>query len=184
MRCDAVPSIRPTWLSYPHSLNKKREKGRLDYKTAERRLAKSASALVLSIDEWESAGAAALGLLVRSLPEPEPVTVAETEPIVAEGMAALRSPFKAVATLERFAKPTDGGLKRKTEYTFLRNVSPTIQLGVELPGDELRSKNAPRHEDCESCVSLKSAGDILQLAPPNAIDTVTSVSHGYSKYPS
>jgi len=39
----------------------------------------------------------------------EPVTDADTAPIVAEGTAP-PAPFSAIATLERLAKPTEGGL--------------------------------------------------------------------------
>lgn len=50
----------------------------------------------------------------------EPVLVAETattEPIVGDGTFP-STPFWAVAVDESVAKPTDGGLDLKTEYTF------------------------------------------------------------------
>jgi hypothetical protein len=50
----------------------------------------------------------------------DPVLVAETattEPIVGEGATPFTS-FSAVAVDESVAKPTDGGLNLKTEYTF------------------------------------------------------------------
>jgi hypothetical protein len=50
----------------------------------------------------------------------DPVLVAETattEPIVGVGTAPF-TPFSAVAVDESVAKPTDGGLNLKTEYTF------------------------------------------------------------------
>jgi hypothetical protein len=50
----------------------------------------------------------------------DPVLVAETattEPIVGEGTTPFTS-FCDVAVDERVANPTDGGLNRKTEYTF------------------------------------------------------------------
>lgn len=45
------------------------------------------------------------------------VTVAELAPSVAEGMIA-STPFIASAVSDRAAKPTEGGLYRKIEYTF------------------------------------------------------------------
>jgi len=75
----------------------------------------------------------------------DPVLVAETattEPIVGVGTAPF-TPFSAVAVDESVAKPTDGGLNLKTEYTFFKKVSPTIQAGALLP--VVISKNAPTH---------------------------------------
>jgi hypothetical protein len=49
-----------------------------------------------------------------------PVLVAETattEPIVGVGTGPF-TPFWAMAAADRLAKPTDGGLNLKTEYTF------------------------------------------------------------------
>ena len=55
-------------------------------------------------------------------------------------------------------------------------MSPTIHAGAELPVES--SKNAPRHVERESCVSLKSAELIVQLRiPPKETVTFTSVSH-------
>lgn len=48
-------------------------------------------------------------------------TAAATEPIVALGAGPLAS-FIAVAELESWANPTDGGLNRNTEYTFFWEV--------------------------------------------------------------
>lgn len=57
----------------------------------------------------------------------------------------------------RLANPTLGGSARKTVYTFLRNESPTTQVGLELlwpgRGDEpelsSRTKNAARQKEVE-----------------------------------
>ncbi|THH11873.1 hypothetical protein EW146_g7900 [Bondarzewia mesenterica] len=48
---------------------------------------------------------------------PEPVTLADTEPIVGEGTLPDVS-LKLTAVSDRVANPTDGGLARNTEYTF------------------------------------------------------------------
>jgi len=54
------------------------------------------------------------------------------------------------AAIDNWANPTDAGDERNTVYTFFRNVSPTIQLGVELFGPflvpRLISKKAPTHK--------------------------------------
>lgn len=57
------------------------------------------------------------------------VDVAEIAPRVAEGIPPAL-PFIASAISDSAANPTDGGLYRKTEYTFFKNVSPIIQEGV------------------------------------------------------
>jgi hypothetical protein len=102
---------------------------------------------------------------------PEPVTLALTEPIV--GVGTPPASTKLCAFDASAAKPTEAGLARKTLYTFLRNVSPTIH-GGELLLEEY-SKIPPRHCPFESSVSLKSAGAMGQLLPPKARVTLTVV---------
>ena len=127
------------------------------------------------------------------LPPPPAVALAEIEPIVAVGGGAF-TPFIWSEVSESAAKPTEGGLNRKTEYTFFcermingqiatcdssaltRKVSPTIQVGALPP--VLSSKNAPTHWDPLSEVSRKSAGAMGQLGPPNEMAMLTCVLHG------
>lgn len=54
---------------------------------------------------------------------------------------------EVLAPLASCAKPTAAGFARKTEYTFLRNVSPTIQVGTPAPLPTLvpMSKIPPAH---------------------------------------
>jgi hypothetical protein len=59
--------------------------------------------------------------------EPEPVEVDLPEPVAAPGVP------DPPAALDNCANPTLGGLARNTEYTFLRNVSPTIHPGFPFP---------------------------------------------------
>jgi hypothetical protein len=100
-----------------------------------------------------------------------------TEPTVGLG-AGPSTPFIASARGDSRAKPTDGGLARNTEYTFLRNVSPTIHGGA-LP---LVSnwKNAPRQRslDGDTRPRRKSAGEIGHDRPPKAMLTSTAVEQG------
>jgi len=108
-----------------------------------------------------------------------PVLVAETattEPIVGVGTGPF-TPFWAMAAADRLAKPTDGGLNLKTEYTFFRNVSPMIQAGA-LPLVCI-SKKAPTHWVFDTCVSMKSEGLTDHEGPPKEIETVTCVLQGY-----
>ena len=77
-------------------------------------------------------------------PLPVAVIAAATLPNVGVGTSAFRSPFIAVAVLDKFAKPTEAGLYLKTEYTFFKKVSPTIHDGEDDP-DMSRTKKAPRH---------------------------------------
>jgi len=102
---------------------------------------------------------------------------ADAVPIVAEGMVP-PAPFSAIATLERAAKPTEGGLYRKTEYTFFRKASPIIQEGAPEP--VFVSKNAPMHsvEPELTCMREKSVGLIDQVDPPKDSSTFTIVEHG------
>jgi hypothetical protein len=95
------------------------------------------------------------------------------------------------------AKPTAGGLERKTEYTFFcvrleknrpvrigclkpeqqrirtRNVSPTIHCGVPEEGLTLEpaviSKMAPRQRPLLTGPTFRSAGLIGHAGPPNDI---------------
>jgi len=71
------------------------------------------------------------------------------------------------------AKPTAGGLERKTVYTFLRNVSPTIHSGVPGVGLTLEpaviSKMAPRQSPLLTGPRFRSARLIGHAGPPNDI---------------
>jgi hypothetical protein len=51
------------------------------------------------------------------------------KPVTCTGFWSV-DPIDEFNPLASCAKPTAGGLARKTEYTFLRKVSPTIQAGV------------------------------------------------------
>lgn len=91
------------------------------------------------------------------------------------------------------AKPTAAGLARKTEYTFLRNVSPMIQVGTPEPLPTLVpiSKIPPAHSPLEvpemelgTEPMFMSAGLIVQAEPPNDMVTVTSVLQGNANRPS
>lgn len=82
------------------------------------------------------------------------------------------------------ANPTAAGLARKTEYTFLRKVSPTIQVGTPAPLPTLVpiSKIPPAHiwvvvpeTELGTEPRFISAGLIVQVEPPNDMVTVTSV---------
>jgi hypothetical protein len=100
-----------------------------------------------------------------------PVILALTEPIVGVGTPS------AVTKLRAFdasvAKPTEAGFARKTEYTFLRNVSPMIHAG-ELPVEEY-AKTEPRHWPLEISVSLKSSAEMGQVLPPKVRAMLTVV---------
>lgn len=56
-------------------------------------------------------------------------------------------PLEELKPLASCAKPTAAGLARKTEYTFFRKVSPTIQAGTPTPAPTVvpRSKIPPAH---------------------------------------
>lgn len=150
---------------------------RVDYRSIAPRIV--ASIAVKKADGKLSAGnAALLGVLPPPLVPLVAVTAAATEPKVGVGTAKLRSPSMALAVLDKLAKPTEGGVNRKTVYTFFKNVSPTIQGGVMLFVLSGSSKNAPRHWVEVTCSSLKSEGLTVQVFPPKAIVTVTSVSQG------
>lgn len=129
-------------------------------------------------------------------PWSEADTAAALDPTVAVGTGIDTFPLIESATLESWAKPTDGGSYRKTEYTFFctrnrqtnqfrifeekgrkrtKNVSPTIQLGAEPL--VVISKNAPRQVSLVSLVNSKSVGMMVQLLlPPKLSETVTLVS--------
>ncbi len=79
------------------------------------------------------------------------------------------------------AKPTEGGFARKTEYTFFRKVSPTIQPGPLLL-DWVNSKIDPTHWPLEICVNLKSAGEIDHDWPPKENATLTGVEQAVERY--
>ena len=121
----------------------------------------------------------ALGSAAFVPARPEPVMLALTEPIVGVGTPAAVTELWAFAASA--AKPTEAGLARKTEYTFLRNVSPMIHetplllLLLLLLPELSSSKKAPRHWLFDSWVSLKSSGEMDQLWPPKARATLTVV---------
>jgi len=77
------------------------------------------------------------------------------------------------AAAESWAKPTDGGVIRNTEYTFFKKVSPTTQLGFPDPLTMLlpmlRSNIAPRHRELvrDSWPRFMSVGLIGHNLPPN-----------------
>lgn len=127
--------------------------------------------------ETPTLGGAPFALLDLSVPEfaVDPVTVADTAPTVADGAAPVL-PFIASASAESVAKPTEAGLERNTEYTFLRKVSPTIHGGALVPA-VLSAKNAPTQLSEVSCCRRKSAlliGHAISLEP-NFIVTFTVV---------
>lgn len=107
-------------------------------------------------------------------PEPlDPVTLTLTDPIVGVG-----TPFSVTelcTSAASAAKPTEGGFARKTEYTFLRKVSPIIHPGPLL--DPLNTKMDPTHCPLEVCESLKSAGEMDHDWPPKENATLTLVEH-------
>lgn len=102
------------------------------------------------------------------------------EPDVGELPGAVPEPGSGVpdeppAASDSCAKPTAGGLARKTLYTFLRNVSPMIHAGLAPPGgiDEpwVISKIAPRHLPLPTVPRFKSARLIGHDGPPKDIAT-------------
>lgn len=97
-----------------------------------------------------------------------------------------------LAPLESCAKPTAAGSARKTEYTFLRNVSPMTQVGTLEPLPMLvpMSKIPPAHislvvpeTEPETVPMFMSAGSMVQAEPPKDIVTVTLVEQGYAYRP-
>jgi len=78
-----------------------------------------------------------------------PANVSVGEPEVGDPVDPAPTPDPPAAA-DNWANPTDAGDERNTVYTFFMNVSPTIQLGVELFGiflvPRLRSKIAPTHK--------------------------------------
>ena len=59
----------------------------------------------------------------------------------------------------------------------MRNVSPTIHAGPTVLEFELNVKTDPRHWLLDTCCNLKSAGEMDQVWPPKAIETLTLVEH-------
>jgi len=85
------------------------------------------------------------------------------------------------------AKPTAGGFAWYTEYTFFRNVSPTIQDGVPWPLPTVlpMSKIPPTHIWVVEPVLVTlprfmSAALMGQLVPPKEMETEMAVLHGYA----
>jgi len=91
------------------------------------------------------------------------------------------------ARLESWAKPTEGGDARNTEYTFFRKVSPMTQVGLPDPlwmlVPILRSKIEPRHFELprSSWPLFMSCVLIGHVLPPNENDTETEAVHGKLK---
>ena len=104
---------------------------------------------------------------------PVPVTVAATDPIVAVGTPACVT--ICCASEASAAKPTEAGFARKTEYTFLRNVSPMIHAGPILLELLENVKMDPRHWLLDTCCNLKSLGEMDQVWPPKESVTLTVV---------
>jgi len=111
------------------------------------------------------------GMVERTAEEVPPVgppPVAFAGPIAVDGV-----PEEPPAALESCAKPTAGGLERKTEYTFLRKVSPTIHCGVLAEGLTLEpaviSKMAPRQRPLLTVPRFRSLELIGHAGPPNDI---------------
>ena len=131
-----------------------------------------------AFDDEVGVDARSVALAVMPAWTVEPASVTAAEPTVGLGTEPV-TPFMAVAVSESCANPTDGGVARKTEYTFFRNESPTIQGGA-LPPDEPMEKNAPTHmlEDVP-WLTRKSAFEIGQdiVLLPKRIVTFTVVSH-------
>jgi len=73
-----------------------------------------------------------------------PETETGDDPTVGDGAGAL-TPFILVAVDESAAKPTDAGEARKTEYTFLRKVSPIMNGGAVVPAGLFSAKKEPTH---------------------------------------
>ena len=94
-----------------------------------------------------------------------------------------KNALELLGPLASWAKPTAGGLAWNTEYTFLRNVSPTIQDGTPEPLPKVlpMSKILPAHIWLEPVplivprfISVVLMGQVL---PPKESETVTSVLH-------
>lgn len=91
----------------------------------------SGKAMIL-IGDWEGdPELVLLPLLLLELPlELAQVLVGRgVKPVTCTGFGS-EEPVEELKPLASWAKPTAGGLARKTEYTFFRKVSPTIQLGT------------------------------------------------------
>ena len=94
-----------------------------------------------------------------------------------------KNALELLTPLASWAKPTAGGLAWNTEYTFLRNVSPTIQDGTSelVPTVLPMSKIPPAHIWVEPLWLIVprfiSAVLMGQVLPPKERETVTSVSH-------
>jgi len=72
---------------------------------------------------------------VRDVAEFPPAPgVGDELPVVVTDVPRSGVPDEPPAASDSCAKPTAGGLARKTLYTFLRNVSPMIHDGVADPG--------------------------------------------------
>jgi len=98
------------------------------------------------------------------------VTVAVPDPA-----SGVPKEYEPLAALDSCAKPTAGGLARKTLYTFLRNVSPMIHAGVPCPGGIFEpwviSKIAPTHRPPLPVVPrFRSAILIGHDGPPKDIE--------------
>jgi len=99
-------------------------------------------------------------------------------------------PVELLNPLASCAKPTAGGFAWYTEYTFFRNVSPTIQDGTPWPLPTVLpiSKIPPTHNWAVVPVPVKvprfmSAALMGQLVPPKEMETEMAVVHGYAYNP-
>jgi hypothetical protein len=138
----------------------------------------------------------AMFLLVEAAPKTPPGLLPELPLEVAEGTdpdTDTCSGFEPLVPVEELkplascAKPMEAGLARKTEYTFFRNVSPTIQAGTLVPEPTVLpiSKIPPAHiwEVAATLVLDKmltvprfmSRGLICQFVPPKDMEIVTLV---------
>jgi hypothetical protein len=79
------------------------------------------------------------------------------------------------------ADPTEAGFTRKSEYTFLRNVSPMIHSGPLLgPVDTKMAPNTLVARDF-SWANLKSSGEMDHVWLPKEITTWTVVKQAMGK---
>jgi len=104
--------------------------------------------------------------LLAEAPVREPEGVPEKDPTLADS----------------WAKPTEGGCKRNTEYTFFKKVAPMIQPGPPDPiaAPRLRSKMPPTQRPSLSGEIAMSASAMAHVLPPKEIVTPSLVEHGYT----
>lgn len=102
-------------------------------------------------------------LLTRFLLAPVAET-ATTEPIVADGTGAF-PPSSAFASSERAANPMDGGLKRKTEYTFFyqRRVSFNTCENIRIVNTHQESVTDDPCRCAAASLHFEKCSDTLRL---------------------